>query len=164
MKSKSEDPDGKIKAPGMSFPGGEVIVANPMTPLSGVWVDVLELEAGRRFPAHKHEHVSSLLICVSGAGMLELDEEEHRLEKGRAAFIPAGAVHAIQADESQVCRCIAVNQGIMREDEDPDLEFREDLDDPNEWSQFADSAGDEIEEFVEKLKESSSPWTLYTNG
>ena len=58
----------------------------------GYVMRVIELEEGGYSPKHNHPwpHINYIL---EGEGILVLDEEEHKVEKGSFAYVPADKLH-----------------------------------------------------------------------
>lgn len=57
-----------------------------------------ELEAGGEVGAHRQQEWPELVICLSGAGHATVGETRHRLEPGRCAVLPLGALLSLSAD------------------------------------------------------------------
>jgi quercetin dioxygenase-like cupin family protein len=73
---------------------------------------VIELGAGGHSPAHTHPwpHINYVL---EGEGVLQLESEEHRLEAGHYALVPAGTFHQYRNAGEGMFRfiCIVPTEG-----------------------------------------------------
>lgn len=62
---------------------------------SGLSVELLCFEAGQRDEEEQRED-ASLYQVLEGEALLRVDDERHRLGKGKIAAIPAGRAHVLE--------------------------------------------------------------------
>ncbi|KAF2685774.1 RmlC-like cupin [Lentithecium fluviatile CBS 122367] len=55
---------------------------------------------GGHLKCHRHTHPEMYYI-ISGRGIMEIDGEEHRVEKSAVVFIPGGAEHGIRNEDEE---------------------------------------------------------------
>lgn len=130
-----------MKAPKIQFPGGYVQILNPKYPICKAWSDILFLSPKALLPEHKHEHSSSLLVCLEGEGTIWLNGIAKPVSAGDIVFIESGTWHKVKASEDSSLKCLSINEGIIKkqsEEKDP-VDFR--LKEPEvvsaeEWQDF----------------------------
>ena len=58
-----------------------------------------ELEAGGRVGQHRQQAHPELIICLAGAGLAIVNEQQHKLQPGACVFLPFGALLSLSAAE-----------------------------------------------------------------
>lgn len=95
---------------------GQVIAINEITPkqstcgpIREVWtlpgaVDYAELrmEPGARTERHLHRRLTEAYLIISGSGIIELGDQEHRVVAGQLCVIPPGTPHMLRAQEPTI--------------------------------------------------------------
>jgi quercetin dioxygenase-like cupin family protein len=66
--------------------------------LPGVGVDLVEMQAHARIPAHVHKDAQVLMYVIGGSGTAELDGKPHALSEGSVVTLDQDVNHAIIAN------------------------------------------------------------------
>lgn len=60
-----------------------------------MWLGTSTVEPGNRTNAHSHDINEEIFYCVSGEGIMIVDEEETPYSAGTVVYVPPGAVHQV---------------------------------------------------------------------
>ncbi|MFO1490197.1 MAG: cupin domain-containing protein [Kiritimatiellia bacterium] len=162
MKKMKKAPRKHPRAPVIKFPGGHVQIVNPRHPIKEVWSDVLFLNPGGELPTHVHDHISSLLICLSGNGLIAVDGKKTRLKSGVCVFISAGAEHRVKASANSRLTCLSINTGIIQPGKGADIKFKyEPTVKPATWDAFSTECGLTAAKFRDILQNDSARWNAF---
>lgn len=164
MKQEKRNSERARRPPFISFPGGRVQMVNPRHPIKDVWSDLLHLEPNGKLPAHIHERTSSLLICISGSGVISVAGKRTPLRKGICVYIPSGSEHFVKAGRNCSLVCLSVNQGIIEPGSGTDISFtgRQSAAVAATWANFASECAKTAAEFQEELRRSKHDWAAFT--
>ncbi len=60
-----------------------------------LWIGTTTIDVGSKSNAHSHDVNEEVFYCVSGKGIIKVDDEEHEWTPGTVVFSPPGTVHQI---------------------------------------------------------------------
>jgi quercetin dioxygenase-like cupin family protein len=88
------------------------VLVSPADGWDGWVMRLFDVQPGGHTPRHAHDwpHIN---FVAAGRGQLHLDGEDHALEAGSYAFVPAGLTHQFSAapDEALSFVCIVPEEG-----------------------------------------------------
>jgi mannose-6-phosphate isomerase-like protein (cupin superfamily) len=77
----------------------------------------LVIKAGHRFSLQTHQYRDETWIVVGGNGLITIDDQGYDATPGLTLFIPAGAVHRAEAENSDL-EIVEVQRGVLLSEED----------------------------------------------
>jgi mannose-6-phosphate isomerase len=80
-------------------------------------VKLISVKPNSRLSLQKHEHRSEHWVVVTGTGVITVEDAEILASPGTTAFIPVGAVHRLEAGDSELV-LIEVQRGAKLYEED----------------------------------------------
>jgi mannose-6-phosphate isomerase-like protein (cupin superfamily) len=83
----------------------------------GYLVKRLVIKAGHRFSLQTHRYRDETWVVVGGAGLITIDDQAYEASPGLTVFIPAGAVHRGEAENSDL-ELIEVQRGVLLSEDD----------------------------------------------
>ena len=60
-----------------------------------LWIGTSTVEPGNKTNAHSHDINEEVFYCISGSGVMIVDEEEQEYTAGTVVYVPPGAVHQV---------------------------------------------------------------------
>jgi len=80
-------------------------------------VKLISVKPNSRLSLQKHEHRSEHWVVVKGTGVITVEDAEILASPGTTAFIPVGAVHRLEAGDSELV-LIEVQRGAKLYEDD----------------------------------------------
>ncbi len=72
-----------------------------------LWLGTSSVDPGFSSNAHAHEEQEEVFYCVSGKGMMRVDEEEVLLEPGVVVYVPPKGVHQLINNGEEVLKVVS---------------------------------------------------------
>ncbi|MCF7915101.1 MAG: cupin domain-containing protein [Spirochaetaceae bacterium] len=60
-----------------------------------LWIGTSTVAPGNKTNAHSHETNEEVFYCVSGNGIMIVDDEEKEYRQGNLVYVPPGCVHQV---------------------------------------------------------------------
>lgn len=72
-----------------------------------LWLGTSSVDPGFCSNAHAHEEQEEVFYCISGKGMIRVDEEEAFLEPGVVVYVPPKGVHQLINNGEEVLKVVS---------------------------------------------------------
>lgn len=78
------------------------VLINPeLAPTDSLLVDTVSYDPGVSCPMHYHEDTAHFFYVLEGAGVIEIDGDEHEISEGSVVWVGEGDEHRLYAREDQ---------------------------------------------------------------
>jgi mannose-6-phosphate isomerase-like protein (cupin superfamily) len=81
------------------------------------------LEQGQHLEPHVHEEANSFILILSGAGFVQMGEQEIPIGQGHLVYVPAGVLHGFRTVDEPIVMYGFQSPPIIKSKEDVDIVF-----------------------------------------
>ncbi len=76
------------------------------------------LKPGQKALPHFHRSLEEIYYVVSGSGKVRIGNVVEKIEKGEAAYIPAGTIHALEnTSQAKIMKILAISSPPYQDDD-----------------------------------------------
>ena len=81
------------------------------------------LERGQHLEPHVHEEANSFILILSGAGFVQMEEQEIPIGQGHLVYVPAGVLHGFRTVGEPIVMYGFQSPPIIKSKENVDIVF-----------------------------------------
>jgi len=84
---------------------------------SKIWLGISVIDPSSSSNPHAHEHQEEVFYCLSGNGLIRVEDKEAEISPGSCVFVPEGAVHQlVNTQPGEVLRVLSATAPPFSQD------------------------------------------------